>query len=83
MNIFVGNLNYRVDEDGLRGLFEEYGDVSDAKIIMDRETGRSRGFGFVIMDNERDAEAAIEELSGSTFENREMVVNQAREKKRY
>lgn len=83
MNIFVGNLDYRVEENGLRGLFEEYGDVSEAKIITDRESGRSRGFGFVLMENDRDAEKAIRELSGTTYESREMVVNEARQRKSY
>ncbi len=80
MNIYVGNLDYKVDEEDLRGIFEEYGSVSEAKVIIDRDTRRSKGFGFVEMEDAEAAKTAIEELSGATLENREMVVNIAREK---
>jgi len=83
MNIFVGNLNFRVNESDLEGIFEEYGTVSSAKIITDKFTGKSRGFGFVEMENDSEANSAIENLNGSTYENREMVVNEARPRKQY
>ena len=81
MNIYVGNLNYKVDENDLMEVFEEYGSVNEAKIIMDKFSGKSKGFGFVTMDNDDEAKKAIEELNGATLENREMVVNEAREKR--
>jgi RNA recognition motif-containing protein len=78
MNIYVGNLDYNVNENDLTGVFEEYGAVSSVKIITDKFSGRSKGFGFVIMDNDEEANKAIEELNGATYENRKMVVNEAR-----
>lgn len=81
MNIYVGNLDYQVDEDDLQGIFEEYGSVNDVKIIKDKFSGKSKGFGFIIMENNTDGNKAIEELNGATLENRQMVVNEAREKK--
>jgi len=78
MNIYVGNLDYNVNENDLNGIFEEYGAVSSAKIITDKFSGRSKGFGFVIMDNDEEANNAIKELNGATYENRKMVVNEAR-----
>jgi RNA recognition motif-containing protein len=81
MNIYVGNLNYKVNEDELREVFEEYGTVDSAKVITDKYSGRSKGFGFVEMANQEEAEKAIEELNGATLENREMVVNEARPRK--
>lgn len=83
MNIYVGNLDYKVDENDLKGIFEEYGSVSDARIITDKFSGRSKGFGFVIMDNTNEANQAIKELGGASLENRKMVVNEARIKKEY
>ena len=80
MNIYVGNLNYKVDEEDLKGVFEEYGNVSDAKIITDKMTGRSKGFGFVVMDDDEAAKKAISELNGATLEDRQLVVNEARER---
>ncbi len=80
MNIYVGNLNYQVDEDDLQGVFEAYGSVSDVKIIQDKMTGRSKGFGFVTMNDEEEGQKALEALNGATLENRQMVVNEAREK---
>ncbi len=80
MNIYVGNLNYRVNEDDLTEVFEEYGSVNEVKIIMDKFSGRSKGFGFVTMPNSEEAKKAIDELNGATYENRQMVVNEAREK---
>ena len=78
MNIYVGNLSYNVTEEDLRALFTEFGDVSSAKLIMDRDTGQSKGFGFVEMPNDSEGEAAIEGLNGSEVMERAMVVNQAR-----
>jgi RNA recognition motif-containing protein len=78
MNIYVGNLNYKVNEEDLKDIFEEYGTVSSSKIIMDKYSGRSKGFGFVTMDDSNEANKAIEELNGATLENRVMVVNEAR-----
>ena len=65
MNIYVGNLSYSVTEEDMRALFIEFGDVSSAKLIMDRDTGRSKGFGFVEMKSKLDANAAIEALHGT------------------
>lgn len=81
MNIYVGNLDYKVDEDDLKGIFEEYGNVSESKVITDKYNGRSKGFGFVVMEDDSEANKAIQELNGATFENRQIVVNEAREKK--
>lgn len=80
MNIFVGNLAYSVTEADLQALFEEFGAVQTAKLIADRETGRSRGFGFVEMDN-ADADAAIKALNGKDLGGRNIKVNQAEERK--
>ena len=80
MNIYVGNLDFKVNEDDLKGIFEEYGSVAEARIITDKYNGRSKGFGFVVMDNNNNAETAIQQLSGATLENRQIVVNEAREK---
>lgn len=80
MNIYVGNLDYKVDENDLKGVFEEYGSVNEAKIITDKFSGRSKGFGFVTMNDLTEGKKAISELNGATLENREMVVNEAREK---
>lgn len=81
MNIYVGNLDYSLDDQDLGEVFKEYGTVSSAKVIIDRGSGKSKGFGFVEMDNQEEAEKAINELNGSSLENREMVVNEARPKK--
>ena len=81
MNIYVGNLDYKIDDQDLEGIFEEYGTVSSAKVIMDRFSGKSKGFGFVEMDDNEAANKAISELNGSQLENRDMVVNEARPRK--
>ena len=78
MNIYVGNLDFKVNENDLEGRFEEYGTVSSAKIITDKYSGRSKGFGFITMENQDEATKAIEALNGATFENREIVVNEAK-----
>ena len=80
MNIYVGNLPYTISEDGLRELFEAHGTVTSARIITDRETGRSRGFGFVEMADAEGGEKAIEELNRQEYEGRTLVVNEARPK---
>ena len=80
MDIYVGNLPFKTKEDGLRGLFAEHGTVGDVKIISDFETGRSKGFGFVTMENNEEANNAIEALDGAEVEGRPLKVNQARER---
>ena len=82
MNIFVGNLNYAITEDDMREIFEEYGELSSVKLITDKFTGRSKGFGFVEMPDADEAKKAIEELNGAEVEGRSMVVNESIEKKR-
>lgn len=77
-NIYVGNLPYSVTDDQLRELFEPHGEVRSAKVIMDRVSGRSRGFGFVEMFNDNEASAAIEALNGNDMEGRSLTVNVAR-----
>ena len=82
MNIFVANLSYRIESSDLQDIFEEYGEVASAKIIKDRDTGRSRGFGFVEINDEAAAKKAIEELNGAEYDGREMAVKQAEERSR-
>jgi RNA recognition motif-containing protein len=77
--IYVGNLPWRATDAQLSELFGQHGDVTDAKIVTDRETGRSRGFGFVTMGNNEAAQAAIRALNGFSLEGRSLVVNEARE----
>ena len=78
MNIYVGNLPYQTTEEQLTALFAEHGVVSQVSIIQDRETGRSKGFGFVEMDNDAEANAAIEAINGSDSGGRNLKVNEAR-----
>jgi RNA recognition motif-containing protein len=78
MNIYVGNISYNTTNDDLRQAFEPYGEVTDAHVIMDRETGRSRGFGFVEMANDNEARTAIEKLNGGEIGGRNVTVNEAR-----
>lgn len=78
MNIYVGNTAYTTTEDGLRDLFAEFGDVAEARIITDRETGRSKGFGFVEMPDGSSAQAAIDALNGKEIDGRALTVNEAR-----
>jgi RNA recognition motif-containing protein len=82
MNIYVGNLSYGMSEDELRQAFAAHGEVSSAKILMDRETGRSRGFGFVEMPNQSEAEAAIAQLNGKDVGGRALRINEARPRER-
>ena len=83
MNIYVGNLDFKVSENDLKELFEEYGAVGSVKIIVDKFSGRSKGFGFIEMDNQDEAVKAIEELNGKTLLTREVVVNEAKPKKEF
>ena len=78
MNIYVGNLSYGMSEDELRDAFGAFGEVSSVKILMDRETGRSRGFGFVEMPKKGEAEAAIAQLNGKDVGGRALRINEAR-----
>lgn len=78
MNIYVGNLSYGMSEDELRDAFGAFGQVSSVKILMDRETGRSRGFGFVEMPNSNEAETAISQLNGKDVGGRPLRINEAR-----
>jgi RNA recognition motif-containing protein len=80
VNIFVGNLSYEVTEEDLRSTFEQYGEVSSAAVIMDRATGRSRGFGFVEMPDKAAAQSAIQALHLQELKGRAMTVNEARPK---
>ena len=80
MNIYVGNLNYKVREDDLERVISEFGEVESVKVIKDRETGRSKGFAFVEMPDEKAAQAVIEELNGKDLDGRTMVVKEARPK---
>ena len=77
MNIFVARLSYGTTADELRSLFEQFGELDSVKIIMDRDTGRSKGFGFVEMSNDEEAKAAIAQLNGTELEGREIVVKEA------
>lgn len=77
MNIFVAQLDYSIQESVLQELFEGYGEVSSAKIIMDRMTGKSKGFGFIEMPDDNEAQAAINDLNGRELEGRAIVVKKA------
>ncbi|MBT8212401.1 MAG: RNA-binding protein [Acidimicrobiia bacterium] len=77
MNIYVGNLSFRATNQDLEELFAQYGQVDSASIINDRDTGRSRGFGFVEMSNDEEARKAIQELDGKDHEGRDLRVNEA------
>ena len=79
-NIFVGNLSFSATEDAVRGLFEQFGAIDRVSIITDRDTGRSRGFAFVEMPNDAEAERAINALNGSDYGGRRLNVNEARPK---
>lgn len=77
MNMYVGNLNYRVKEGDLEQVMSAYGLVTSVKIIKDRETGKSKGFAFVEMENAEEAAQAMKELNGSEFMGRQMVIKEA------
>ncbi|EWH11328.1 RNA-binding protein [Catenovulum agarivorans DS-2] len=78
MNIYVGNLPYKYSENELRETFAAFGRVSRVKIVLDRETGRSKGFAFVEMENKADGEAAVKNLHGTEIMGRTLTVNEAR-----
>jgi RNA recognition motif-containing protein len=80
MNIYVANIPFKASEQEFRELFEEFGEVSSAKIVMDKDTQRSRGFGFVEMSDDTAAREAINKLNGSDFLGKSLVVNEARPK---
>jgi len=76
--LYIGNLPYSLNDDGLRSIFEECGSVASAVVILDRDTGRSRGFGFVEFNEDNEADAAIEKMNGLDMDGRSLVVNEAR-----
>ncbi len=78
--LYVGNLSYRTEQESLRSLFAQFGEVVSATVLTDRDTGRSRGFGFVEMADQEAANAAIQGLNGTEFEGRMLKVNEARER---
>jgi RNA recognition motif-containing protein len=78
VKIYVGNMSYSTTEDGLRAAFAEYGEVEEVAVITDRETGRPRGFGFVTMTNDEEANAAIQALNSFELDGRALRVNEAR-----
>ncbi len=80
MNLYVGNLSWNMTEDDLRNLFEQYGTVSSIKIVKDRETGRSKGFGFVEMENDTEAQNALSSLYDQEVQGRKIVINEAQER---
>ncbi len=80
MNIYVGNINFKMDEDSLRQVFEEYGEVGTVKIITDKMTGKSKGFGFVEMEDDREANEALKQVNGAEVMGKALVVNEARPK---
>jgi RNA recognition motif-containing protein len=78
MNIYIAGLSYNVTDDDLNDLFTEYGEISSSKVVTDRETGRSRGFGFVEMPNEAEGQKAIDELNGVEYDGKVISVSVAR-----
>ena len=80
MNLYVGNLSWTMTEDDLRNLFEQYGTVTSIKIVKDRETGRSKGFGFVEMENDTEAQNALSSLYDKEILARKIVINEAQER---
>ena len=80
MNIFISNLSFRVNDEDLKQLFEEYGEISSAKVITDKYSGKSRGFGFVEMSNDEEAKKAIEELDRAEYDGKVITVSVARPK---
>lgn len=83
MNIYVGNLDFKVEEKDLDKLFATYGTVSSVKVITDKYNGRSKGFGFVTMDDDAEAQAAINKLNGEMLKTRAITVNEAQPPKKY
>jgi RNA recognition motif-containing protein len=80
MDIYCGNLSFRASSEDIEKLFENYGEVTSARVITDRETRRSRGFAIVVMTNDDEAQQAIDSLNGNDFMGRNLVVNEARRK---
>ena len=80
--LFVGSLSWNTAENDLREAFDRFGDISEVKIITDRATGRSRGFGFITFEQDGDADAAMEAMNGTTLDGRAITVNEARERRR-
>jgi RNA recognition motif-containing protein len=80
MNIYVGSLHFKMSEAELKEVFEEYGEVTSAKIIIDKYSGKSKGFGFVEMPNDAEAKKAIEELNGAEVSGRNIIVNESIER---
>jgi RNA recognition motif-containing protein len=80
MNMYVSNLSFHTNEEALKELFSKFGIVKSAKVIADRETGKSRGFGFVEMDNTEEAETAMKSLNNKDIDGRNMAVSVAKEK---
>ena len=78
MNIYIGNLPYRLTDEELRSAFEAYGEVSTVRIVIDRETGKSKGFGFVEMPVQSEAEEAVKKMDGYMLNGRNIRVNEAR-----
>ena len=78
--LFVGGLSWDTTDEGLREAFEQFGEVDEAKVITDRDTGRSRGFGFVTYSQAENAETAMESMNGATLDGRQINVNEARER---
>jgi len=81
MNIYVSNLNFKLQDEDLKNIFTPFGEVSSAKVIRDNQSGRSRGFGFVEMPSDEQGRAAIEKLNGNEVDGRTIVVNEARPRK--
>ncbi len=80
MNIYVGNLVFDVSEDDLREAFKQFGEISEVRLIMDKYSGKSKGFGFIEMPSKAEAEKAIEEMNGKEFKGRALNVNEAKPK---
>ncbi len=80
--LFIGGLSWDTTDDGLRKAFASFGEITEAKVITDRDTGRSRGFGFVTFTREEDANAAISKMDGTNLDGRAIKVNEAQEKSR-
>lgn len=78
--LFVGGLNWKTSDDGLRSAFERFGEITEAKVITDRETGRSRGFGFVTFEENEAADTAINDMNGTQLEGRTIQVNEAQQR---
>ena len=78
MNLYISNLSYNISDEDLRQLFADYGEITSAKVIMDRETGRSRGFGFVELSDDELAKKAIEELNQASYDGKVINITEAR-----